>query len=140
MNRVRTFVAPLLCAATMATGCTTGGGRRVNTAPVSGQHMQDRGVLIEYVQKLAPGASIRVQRLNGRLVRGTLMKATDAALVIQQRTRIPEPPFEIPMADIVSVTPETASGFSFARAIGAGAAAGAGAALAVFFVLVAIYD
>lgn len=102
--------------------------------------VQDRAVLVEYVQKLPPGTTVRVERASGRAVRGTLMKATDAAIVIQQRTRIPEPAQEILFSDILSVTPDTGAGFSLAKAIGAGAAAGAGAALAVFFVLIAIFD
>jgi len=139
MDRSRQALAILVCTALITTGCATGGSPRVNAVPAGGQG-QDRSVLVEYVQNLTPGAAVRVERLSGRAVRGTLIKATETAVIIQQRTRVPEPAIEIPMADILAVTPDTGNGFSLAKAIGAGAAAGAGAALAVFLVLVAIYD
>jgi hypothetical protein len=101
--------------------------------------MPDRAVLAEYVQKLPPGTAVRVDRAGARAIRGTLMKATGDSVFLQPRTRIPEPPVEIPLDDVVSVTPETRSGGHIGRAIGAGAAAGAGAALAVFLVIVAAF-
>lgn len=137
---MRKLIAVFLCAALTATGCATPGGPRVRTGPVDARHVQDRAVLVEYVQRLTPGAAVRVQLVDGTSVRGVLMKATDASVILQQRTRVPEPAVEIAMADIASVTPDTGGGASLARAIGAGAAAGAGAALAVFFFLVSIYD
>lgn len=139
-NRIRQsqrIVAVVLSAALVTTGCATAGGARVITAPVQ---EQDRVVLVEYVQKLTPGSSVRVERSSGTSVRGTLIKATDTAVILQQRTRVPEPAIEIPMTDVLAVIPDAGNGFSLAKAIGAGAAAGAGAALAVFLVLVAIYD
>jgi hypothetical protein len=98
-------------------------------------------VLSEYVQKLPAGSGVKVERANGKAVRGILMKATDQVLVIQPRTRVPEPPLEIAMSDVLRVTPESGgSGGNIARAIGIGAAAGAGAALAVFFIILATLD
>ena len=97
-------------------------------------------MLVEYVQKLAPGSAVRIERAIGRAIRGTLMKVTDNAVIVQRRTRNPEPALEIPMTEILAVTPDTGNGSSLAKAIGAGAATGAGAALAVFLVLVSIYD
>ncbi len=67
-------------------------------------------MLVEYAQKLAPGTTVRVQRAGGPAVRGTLMKATNDAIVVQPRTRIPEPAIEIPTTDILGLTPETGNG------------------------------
>jgi hypothetical protein len=100
--------------------------------------MPDRAVLAEYVQKLPAGAAVRVDRTGARAVRGILMKATGESIFLQPKTRIPEPLFEIPLDEVVSVTPETRNGGHIGRAIGAGAAAGAGAALGVFLVIVAV--
>ena len=141
LTSMRKLIAVTLCAALSATGCATAGGPRVQTAPADARPVQDLSVMVEYVQRLSPGTLVRVERVSGKSLRGTLMKATADAIVIQPRTRIPEPALEVPIGDIVSVTPDAAGGgFSLAKAIGAGAAAGAGAALAVFLVLVAIYD
>ena len=141
LTSMRKLVALMLCATLTASGCATAGGPPVKTGPAEARQVQDLSVMVEYVQRLSPGTQVRVERATGKSLRGTLMKATADAIVIQPRTRIPEPAVEVPMGDIVSVTPDAAGGgFSLAKAIGAGAAAGAGAALAVFLVLVAIYD
>jgi hypothetical protein len=73
-------------------------------------------------------------------LRGTLMKATADAIVVQPRTRLPEPPIEIPLAEVLTVTPESGNGGSIGKAIAAGVAAGAGAALVTFFVLLSIFS
>lgn len=142
-NRLRSFrrtVSAVLCAALTATGCASASGVRIST-PANSSKVADPAVLVEYAQKLPPGTTIRVQRASAPAVRGTLMKATSAAIFIQPRTRIPEPAIEIPTADILGLTPETGHGSNtITKAIVAGVAAGAGAALAVFLVLVSIYD
>ena len=138
-QKAKRALAAILCVALSATGCATANGPRVRTAPADSQG-PDRAVLVEYVQNLNPGSAVRVVRANGRAIRGTLMKATADAVIIQRRTRIPEPALEIPMTDILAVTPDKGNGSSLAKAIGAGVAAGAGAALAMFLVLVSVYD
>ena len=139
--RSRQIVAALLCAAMTATGCASASGGRISSTPANAQRVADPAVLVEYAQKLPPGTTVRVQRATGPAVRGALMKATSAAIVVQPRTRVPEPAIEIPTADIVGLTPETGNGGNMVtKAIVAGVAAGAGAALAVFLVLVSIYD
>lgn len=128
-----------ICIAVGTGGCATTGTMRAGASRAISRTMPDRAVLAEYVQKLPPGTAVRVDRAGARAVRGTLMKATGESVFLQPRTRIPEPPVEIPLDEVVSVTPETRSGGHIGRAIGAGAAAGAGAALAVFLVIVAAF-
>ena len=53
------------------------------------------------------------------------MKATTESLFLQPATRRPEPIVEIPLAGVLSVTPQPREGNHVGRAIGAGAAAGA---------------
>jgi hypothetical protein len=96
-------------------------------------------VLADYVQTLPAGSLVKVHRSDARAVRGTLLKATDQFVVVQPRTRVPEPPVEIPLDTVISVTLETRDGGSIGKAIAIGAAAGAGAALAVFLIIAAIY-
>jgi len=133
-------MAIVMCAAMAASGCATAGGARVVSAPFAPQGSEGRAVLAEYVQKLPTGASVRIDRATGRSVRGTLMKATGQSLFLQPKTRVPERIVEIPMDDVVRVTPEVQNGSGLGRAIGAGAAAGAGATLAIFLVLIAAFD
>ena len=135
----RRAIAVLLCAAVGATGCATTGGRGVSVAPGADRQAGTRDVLAEYVRSLAPGSPIKVGRTDGGSARGTLMKVTDQMLILQPRTRIPEPPVQIALNDVLSVTPDSTRGTSLGKAIGIGIAAGAGAALAVFMIIAAIY-
>jgi hypothetical protein len=131
-------VALLLCGV-MTVGCATSGARGVTVAPTAERQTAARDVLTEYVRTLAPGSRVRVGRASGSTISGTLMKTTDRSLVIQPRTRVPEPPLEIALAEVVSVTPESTGGTNVGKIIGIAAAAGAGAAVGLLMILAAIY-
>ena len=134
-------IAGLVCVAVINAGCATATTGGVRVANGTQQSAATRAAIAEYVQQLKPGLAVRVGRSDGRTIRGTLMKATADTLVLQPRARVPEPPVEIPVADVVSVTPESPSnGASVGKAIGIGAAAAAGAVLGIFLILAAIYS
>ena len=139
LNTAKQAMAVVMSAAIAASGCATAGAMRIASVPSAPQGGAGRAVLVEYVQKLPPGAAVRIDRAKGRSVRGTLMKATGQSLFVQPRTRIPEGVVEIPMDEVLRVTPDTQSGSNLGRAIGAGAAAGAGATLAIFLILIAAF-
>jgi hypothetical protein len=139
LNTTRRAIILLMCAALTSPGCATTGAvgsarRPVRTAAA------DASVLLEYVQSLPPGSLVRVERANGRTLRGILMKATAGSLIVQPRTRIPEPPVEVALTEVLSVTPESPNGHNLVKAVALGAAAGAGAALTVFVILLTIYS
>jgi hypothetical protein len=138
LKTVRRAVALMMCTVLVAPGCATTRAARVQTPGHTAA--ADASMLAEYVQKLTPGSAVRVERTAGRSVRGTLIKATDRSVVVQPRTRLPEPPVEVALGEVLSVTPESPRGSNFAKAIAAGAAAGAGAALGIFLILVAAYS
>jgi hypothetical protein len=139
MKTIRRAVALMMCTALVAPGCATTRATRVQTTgPSAGA--TNHSMLAEYVQKLTPGSVVRVERTAGGSLRGTLIKATDRSVVVQPRTRLPEPPVEVALGDVLSVTPESPRGLNIGKAIAAGAAAGAGAAFAVFMIIVAAYD
>jgi hypothetical protein len=89
--------------------------------------------MADYVQRLPVGSRVRVERTDGTSLRGTLMKSTADAIVVQKNTRIPEPPIEIPVAQLARVTIDGGSA-STAKAVGIGIASGVGA----FFAILAI--
>jgi hypothetical protein len=93
--------------------------------------------MAEYVRQLPVGSRIKVTRKNGDVLHGTLMKRDADPIVVQRRTRLPEAPLTIPVADIVLL--ELQSDGSVGRTIGIGVAAGAGAALGVLLLLAAIF-
>ena len=130
--------AVLLSCTLLLSGCATAQGGRVDpSATPAGGH----AAIVEFVQKLPLGTQVQVDRVQGRTVRGTLLKTSPEAVTVQPRTRLPEPPVDIRMADIVRVQPEaTGNGRSLGKAIGIGAAAGGGAALGVFLILIAIFS
>lgn len=138
---LRQTIALTLCAAVVS-GCATAGGARMTVSQqpqgTTVRSAADQAILAEYVQKLQPGTKVRVDRASGKPVRGILMKASDVFVVVQPRTRVPEPPMEIPLADVVAVTPEGTNGV--AKAIGIGAAAGAAAALGTILILIAVFS
>jgi hypothetical protein len=130
----RGMLAAVLCVTLVSSGCAT-----MNSGAARPPAPADRAVLADYVQRLAPGTAVRVERAGGRALRGTLMKATAEVIVVQPRTRLPEAPIEIPLDHVLAVTPEAESR-NLGTAIAAGAAAGAGGALAVFLILAAIFS
>ena len=135
----RRALAVALCTALGAAGCAPAAQRGITVAPGTDRQAA-RDVLADYVQSLPVGSRVRVADTAGRTLRGTLMKATDRSILIQPRTRIPEPPMELALAGVVSVTPESSNGPNMGKVIGLAAAAGAGAALGVLMILAAIYS
>jgi hypothetical protein len=136
-SRLSAGIAVLVAATFLTQGCAA---TMRNAQPPDRPRTADPAVLADYVQRLPPGTSVKVERTSGRSLRGTLMKATADAIVVQPRTRLPEPPIEIPLAEVLTVTPESGNGGSIGKAIAAGVAAGAGAALVTFFVLLSIFS
>jgi hypothetical protein len=139
---MRSAVVLLLCATLAAPGCAATRTLRVQT---TGQQTvttnRSQAVLTDYAQQIPIGARVRVTATDNRTIRGTLVKKTDRAIFVQLRTRIPEPPVEIPISALITMDEERASeGGSVGKAIAAGAAAGAGAALGTLLILFAIFS
>jgi hypothetical protein len=72
-------------------------------------------------------------RLGIRTARTRRTAGRKPGLIVQKHTRVPEPPIEVPMAQVARVTLED-TGSSVGRSIGIGIAAGLG----VFFGILAI--
>jgi hypothetical protein len=90
--------------------------------------------MTEYVQKLPAGSRIRLETVQGRTLRGTLMKVTEGEVVVQRNTRVPIPPEAIAMSEVVRVTLEGQS--SGGKLMAVGAAIGAGAAIGVTWLII----
>jgi hypothetical protein len=132
-------IATMLCFSVLCSGCATAGGGRMTTAPAAGLQLADPALVASYVKQLPIGSRVRVGLTGGARIKGTLMTANDREIVVQPRTRIPEPPLQIAMDRIVAVELETNSNSNLGRTIGVGVAAGVGGTLAVFLVLAAIF-
>src|SRR5262245_45962186 len=132
--QMRRVLAALLSASMVTTGCVTAGPRLTATRFVPAQAgVVSTSAMADYVQRLPAGSRVRVERVDGSTLRGTLMKAGADAIVVQKNTRVPEPPIEVPMNQIARVTIENGSS-STAKAVAIGIASGVGA----FFAILAI--
>jgi hypothetical protein len=70
-------------------------------------------------------------------MKATLMHATSQAITVQARTRVPEPPIEIPLNAVARVAVENGSGTSTAKAVAIGIAAGVGTFLGILAIFAA---
>ena len=134
----RRTVAALVCAALVTTGCASASGPRLSQAP-STPIVQNRVLLADYVQRIPAGSRVRIERANGDSLRGTLMKATTDAIVVQKHTRVPEAPLEIPLSDVTRVTLDTSSS-SVGKQIAIGVGAGVAATFGVLLILAALWS
>ena len=132
----RAFTVLLDCRAAGARMCDSSMSDTRFAQPRS-TSLPDRALLTAYLERLPAGSRVRARLAGGDTVRGTLMQATAKGIVLQPRTRIPEPPLTIPIERIKAVEIDTSSGTG--RAVAIGAAAGGAAALGVILILAAIF-
>ena len=133
---MRRTLALLFSLTLLAPGCAMARGANTRLSAQPGVAGPDRALMIIYLKRLPIGASVRASLAGGETLRGTLMKATEDGIVVQRRTRIPEPPTDIPIERITAVEIDTRT--DVGKAVGIGVASGAGAALGVFLLLIAL--
>jgi hypothetical protein len=113
---LRKASAVVLCGAIFASGCASAGGPRPARAPSS--PVSDQGLLADYVQRIPAGSRVRVERSNGDRFKGTLMKATPDAIIVQKNT--PEAPVTVPLGEVSRVTLDAPGAHSTALHVWAG--------------------
>jgi hypothetical protein len=132
---LRQTLAVVLCCALITTGCASAAGPRIAQAPAA--PVQDNATLADYVQRLATGSKVRVERTDGTSLRGTLMNATPQSILVQKNTRVPERPVEIPLDQLTRVTLD--NGSSMGKTVAIGVASGVGATLGLLLILAAAF-
>ncbi len=135
---MKRFIASLLCVLLLSPGCVTSRTPRVQTTPQGPARVAEREVLAYFAGQLRIGSRVKATITGNRIVRGTLVKRTDQALVIQPRGRVAEPLIEVPFDELLALDQEVTSSGGTARAVAIGAGVGAGAALGVLFLLAAV--
>ena len=80
------------------------------------------------------GSRVAVQTLDGKRVKGTLMRVDDTAVLVKKNTRIPEAPIAVTFEQMSNIERDRGQGMNWAKALGVGAAAGAGAILTIFVI------
>jgi hypothetical protein len=133
---MKRLMALLLCAVLAAPACATSQTPRMQTAPQALTRPADRDVLSDFAAQLPLGSRVKATLAGNRSIRGTLVKRTDEAIVVQPRTRIPEPLVEVRFDSLVALEQELPSG-GVARAIAIGVGVGVSAALGMLLLLAA---
>lgn len=130
--------ALLVCISLSASGCASAtGSRYAGAAPQSPvASPPDPALMADYLQRLPPGSKVKVERTDGRVMKGTLMKVEADAIVVQKNTRVPETPVSVPVREIARVTVDTGS--STGKTVGITVAAAVGATFGVLFLLAAL--
>jgi hypothetical protein len=135
---MKKLIAAALCVALAAPGCVASQGARVQTAPAAPVTTADRQILADFVERLDLGTRVKVTVTGNRTLRGTLVKRTADALVLQPRARVPEPLVEIRYTDLLAIEPETRTNGGTTKAIAIGVAVGVGAVVGTLFILAAL--
>jgi hypothetical protein len=135
---MRKLMVAALSVSLAAPGCVASQGPRLQTAPVVQASSADRQVLGEFAGLLDLGTRVKVTVTGNKTIRGTLVRRTPDALVLQPRARVPEPLVEVKTADLLAIEPETRANGGTSKAIAIGVAVGVGAAVGTLFILAAI--
>jgi len=135
----RTITA-MLCL-TLLSGCASAGATaRINPAPpppAAASHA-DAALFSSYVAHLAIGSRVHVVLADGHHIKGTLMKADAGAIVVQPKTRIPEPPVEIALDRIATVELDSPNG-NVGKTVAIGIGAGVAGVFVAFAIIAAIF-
>ena len=134
---MRQIIVTALSVALAAPGCVTSYAPRVQTAPTVATTTADRDVLADFVGRIELGSRVRVTVTGNKTLHGTLVKRTGEALVLQPRTRVPEPLIEIKYGDLLAIEQEPRSNGT-GKAIAIGVAVGVGAAVGTLMILAAL--
>lgn len=114
---------------------------RPQTAGAGSSGGAAQAITREYAEKLQVGAKVAVAVKGGESFSATYMGVEGDAVRVQKRTRIPEPPIAIPLADLTLLALDQGNGGnSVARAVLIGAATGAGFFLSLLLIAAASWD
>jgi hypothetical protein len=134
---LKKMLAVVLCGALAGPGCASASGTRIAQAPQA--PLQDNSAIADYVQRLAPGTKVHIEQSDGTSFRGTLMKATPQAIVVQKNTRVPEAPVEVPLDRVARVTID-GNGSSSGKTIAIGVGVGVAVTFGIFAILAAVFS
>lgn len=126
----------LLCVAVVLPGCGSPRLTRARTVPTHQAVRSESEAMGEFVRSIQAGSRIRLETVQGRTLRGTLVHATGDDVFVERNTRLPVPIEKVPLADIARITLDNPS--SNSKLVAIGAAIGAGAAIGVVWIIALI--
>ena len=129
----------LMAVALSLSMCLTGCAMNTRT---TNTHALDRAAeqraISDYAGQMHLGTRVRATLDDNRVVKGTLVKKTPDAIIVQPHGRVAEPLMELRLTDLRAVELEQTKGGGTGKAIAVGAAVGAGVSLGVLMLLAAL--
>lgn len=137
---MKRLLAALVSASLASSGCgvtavTMRSGNPVAARPPA-REAAPQGVPRDYAAQLQMGARVHVSLAGGRSFDATFMGVEGEAIRVQARTRIPEQPLVIPLADVVELR-LAQNGTSMTKAILVGVGVGAATFFGILLALLA---
>ena len=102
-------------------------------ALASTANQQDAATWEKVAAAIPLGSKVKVQRIDGGRVGGTLIRVDDQGVTVKKNTRLPEAPVTVSYDAITNLERDN-GGMHWGKAIGFGAAAGAAAILTIFVI------
>ena len=140
---MRNVLCLMLTAALALSGCASARATSNRISPTGvtagGRQSIDPKVMADYIRQLPVGSRVRLSRLKGDDIRGTLMKNDGDPVVVQRSARVPEAPIAVPLREVLAVELDVPASGNPARTIAIGAGAAAAATLGVLLVLFAVF-
>jgi hypothetical protein len=138
---MKRMIGLILCASMLASGC---GARSLSTAvqtrPGGTRVAEPQWVTREYVERVAIGSAVRVEQRTGESFTAIFMGLEGDAVRLQKRTRIPEAPVAIPLAELARLSLDSGGGIGAGKAVLIGLASGAAAFLSLLLLAAASWD
>ena len=137
---MRKLLCLLLTTTLAVSGCATARANSNRVYTTGDRQSVDTKVMADYIRQLKVGSRVRLSRVRGDDIRGILMKNDGDPVVIQRRSRVPEAPISVPLAEVLAVELDVPGNGNPARTIAIGAAAAVAGTLGVLLVLAAIFS
>ena len=132
---MKRLVAVALTLSMSLTGCAMS-TRTTNTHPMDRTAAQE--AISDYAGQMRLGTRVRATLDDNRVVKGTLVKKTPEAIIVQPHGRVAEPLLELRLTDLRAVELEQPKNGGTGKAIAVGAAIGAGVSLGVLMLVAAV--
>ena len=136
---MRRSLIPILVIALAVGGDVPLAARARSQTPTTPVRVIDVDTMVRYARSLPLGSTVRVRTTDGARVVAVLMAVEDDAVVVQRRSRRPEPPVRLSLTSVQSLEIQGPAS-NVGVAVAAGALAGIGSFLTMLLVFLGIGD
>lgn len=95
-------------------------------------HAQEIMIWRKVAETIPLGSKVKIRTIEGKSVKGTLMRVDDTSVMVKKDTRKPEPGVVVPYDLVSDIERDHGGGMSWGKALAIGAATGAGVILTLF--------